>query len=178
MFSSSLLMIILFSILLFFSIIIKIKNKQFRMDYNIYDGKIIYSDLKESNKPLFSSKYHISGKPDYILKKRRNRYIPIEVKTGIHEKPKIEHIMQLISYCQLVEETYKQKCPYGILIYYDTKKQFKIPYSNQYKSLLKNTIKTMREQLQTKEIERNHQDVNKCKHCSMKTYCHENIKAK
>ena len=145
------------------------------MDFNIYDGKIIYSDLQETNKTLFSRTHQISGKPDYILKKRKNLYIPIEVKTGKHEKPKIEHIMQLISYCQLVEETYKQTCPYGILIYYDTKKQFKIPNSNQYKSLLKNTIQTMREQLHTQDIETNHNDPAKCKHCSMKTYCHEQI---
>ena len=79
-----------------------------KIKHNIQDGNITYSDLNITAETLFSNRYRISGKPDYVIKKN-DHYIPIEVKTGYHHKPKKNHIFQLVAYCQIIEENYDMK---------------------------------------------------------------------
>jgi CRISPR-associated exonuclease Cas4 len=137
--------------------------------YQIQDGKITYSDLNIPAKPLFSNHYKITGKPDYIIKKN-NQYIPIEVKSGGHNTPQKNHVLQLAAYCQLVEETYKSFVPYGILVY-DNSYQYKIPFDPGLRFELEHSIKNMKHILKTGLFSRNHNDQNKCKNCSMRIYC-------
>lgn len=120
-------------------------------------------------KSLFSKRYRIAGKPDYIVK-RNNRYIPIEVKTGFHHEPQKNHIFQLAAYCQLLEDNYGGFVPYGILVYNNTS-QYKIPFDPKLRFGLESTIKKMRYLLKTGEIIRNHNDPHRCKRCSVRTYC-------
>jgi len=85
-------------------------------------------------KPLFSKRYRISSKPDYIIKKDGHQ-IPVEVKTGQHYEP------------------------------FDPKIRFE----------LESAIKKMRHILKTKKTARNHNDLYKCKSCSMRNYCDKKI---
>ena len=92
---------------------------------------LFYTDQKTADriegviysKVLTSNKYNIHGKPDYIFKsKRRNRYIPVELKSGsIGEKslPNEGDLMQLIAYFLIIEDVYAAKVPEGRLIYSD-----------------------------------------------------------
>lgn len=171
------------TIILFFSFFLFItavyydkKNRILGRYYQIPHGKVLYSDLLNTRKVLFSKKLLLKGKPDYILKTRNGKIIPIEVKTGNHITPKPYHIMQLIAYCHLVSEAYQQKVVFGILIYYDTKKQFQIPFNKKYYTMLKSTIDLMNDHLSSNIISRNHNDFEKCLHCTMRSYCSEKIK--
>lgn len=148
--------------------------KNLKHERKIQDGKIAYSDLNIPAKALFSRRYRISGKPDYIVKNNHN-YIPVEVKTGYHIEPQKHHVLQLAAYCQLVEDNYTGFTPHGLLIYNDTSKQFKIPFDPSLRFELESTIKKMRNLLKTNEIKRNHSDPHKCKNCSMKMYCDTKI---
>jgi CRISPR-associated exonuclease Cas4 len=139
----------------------------------IQDGKITYSDLNIPAKPLFSYRYRIAGKPDYIVE-NNNQYIPVEVKTGSHSLPQKNHVLQLAAYCQLVEETYKSFVPYGVLVY-NKSKQYKIPFNPNLRFELEHSIKDMRYILQTELPTRNHNDQNKCRNCSMRSYCEMKI---
>ena len=70
-------------------------------------GKIEYIDI-EKHKPemLVSETHRLRGRPDYILFKE-GEYIPVEVKTGrTPQGPLFSHILQLATYCILLEETY------------------------------------------------------------------------
>ena len=145
------------------------KVKQVKNIYKIQDGKITYSDLNKPAKPLFSKIYRIAGKPDYIIEKNKN-YVPVEVKSGAYETPQKSHIFQIAAYCQLVEENYKRFVTYGILVYNENK-QFIISFDPKLRFELENSIKKMRHALYTGQIERNHDDLYKCKNCSMRTYC-------
>ena len=144
--------------------------KRVKEKYKIQDGKITYSDLNIPEKPFFSPRYRITGKPDYIVKKN-NHYIPVEVKTGYHYKPQKNHTFQLATYCQLLEDTYRGLVPYGMLIYSDTSQQYMIPFDPKLRFELESTIKRMRRELKTGKIIRNHQESYRCKSCSMKPYC-------
>ncbi len=124
-------------------------------------------------KPLFSNYYKIVGKPDYIVKKN-NQFIPVEVKTGVYNIPQKNHVLQLAAYCQLVEENYKNFVPFGVLVY-NKSKQYKIPFDPKLRYELEYSIKNMRNILKTRSLSRNHNDQNRCKNCSMRSYCERKI---
>jgi len=144
-------------------------TKNLKNKYKIQDGRITYSDLYKPGKPFFSKRYRITGKPDYIVKNNK-RYIPIEVKTGLHNKPQKNHIFQLAGYCHLLEENYGGFVPYGILVY-NNMYQYKIPFNPRIRFEFESTLKNMRYSMKTGKIIRNHNNYNKCKSCSMQTYC-------
>jgi len=144
------------------------KKKQFR----IPEGKITYSDLNLPSKPLFSRRYRITGKPDYIVKKN-NQYIPIEVKSGSNQQPHKNHILQLATYCQLIEENYGNFVPYGIIVYSNS--DFKIPFNPSLRFELESVIKKMRSVLKNKIVVLNHEDPSKCRYCSMRIYCNKKL---
>jgi CRISPR-associated exonuclease Cas4 len=123
---------------------------------------------------LFSKKFNISGKPDYIIKKDKT-YIPIEIKTGNHKFPKNNHISQLAVYCHLIEEKYSTFVPYGILIYKDTGQQFRIPYNPKTRFDLEKSIIQMRNILHSKKIFRQQNDYHRCYYCSMRKFCDQKI---
>jgi len=151
---------------------IKIKNniKKLKFDNKIQEGKIIYSDLNIPEKSFFSRRYRISGKPDYIIEKN-GYYIPVEVKSGNHINAKKGHIYQLMAYCQLLEDYYNCFIPYGILVYNETSKQFKIPFDPKMRFELEYSIKEMRRALNCNMIQRNHYEIQKCIKCSMREHC-------
>ena len=159
---------------LLISIIIKTQVTNVKRRYSIQEGKIRYMDLHKPGKNLFSSRYMLTGKPDYIIE-QKNNFIPVEVKTGLHFKPEKHHIMQLAAYCQLVEENYHRFTPYGILVYYDTGKQFIIPFDPKLRFELESTLKQMRNILRTRRAIRNHDSSEKCRKCSMNKYCTQKL---
>lgn len=142
----------------------KIKTKNL-----IQEGRITYSDLSIPANPFYSKKYKISGKPDYIVKQNKS-LIPVELKTGNHIKPQKNHIFQIAAYCHLIEQKYGGFVPYGILVYNNTH-QYKIPFDPRIRFELESTIKEMRYRLKTGKIIRNHNDIKRCKACSMRIYC-------
>ena len=135
----------------------------------IQDGRITYSDLNIRAKPLFSNRYKIAGKPDYIIKKN-SQYIPVEVKSGVYNLPQKNHALQLAAYCQLVEENFNSFVPYGVLVY-NKSNQYKISFDPKLRYELELSIKNMRNILKTRSVSRNHQEKNRCRNCSMRSYC-------
>ena len=161
-------------ILLIISVILKIGTSKIKHHYQIPKGNIVYEDLNKPARILSSRKYPLVGKPDYIMKQRQF-FIPIEVKTGKHQTARHHHIMQLASYCQLVSEEYQCTVPYGILVYFDTKKQFPIPFDTNIQQQLFHTFDGMNKIIQENDPFTHSMynvDENKCRSCSMKTYCH------
>jgi len=171
------LFIILFGLsifLLLISIYLRINVNRQKKQYKIPKGKITYSDLNTPEKPFFSKKYRITGKPDYIIR-RNDKIIPVELKTSNSNLPKKNHIFQLATYCQLIEDNYNVFVPYGILVY-DNKKQFVINYKPELRFELENTIKKMRYLIKNKKISRNHNDLYRCINCSYRDYCDIKLK--
>ena len=162
-------------VLLILSFKISRSDREKRKKFGIEDGAIVYSDIIRNEESLFSKKFNLSGKPDYIVRTKKGDIIPVEVKTGWHTNPLMHHIMQLMAYCQLIEETYGRTVPYGVLYYYDTGKRFRIPYDQLRKSDLERTIKQMLHSLKTGEVDINHDDPKRCEHCSMRRFCHEHL---
>lgn len=142
--------------------------------YRIQKEEITYSDLNKPAKPLFSKRYKITGKPDYIIRKN-NSFIPVEVKTGKYNNLHKNHIFQLAAYCQLLEENYGGFVPYGILVY-NNNQQYKIPFDPKMRYELEAVVKEMRFTLKNNNFTRNHNDIGKCINCSMRCYCESKLK--
>ena len=70
-------------------------------------GRVIYADTgawSRCEQPLFSRRYLLTGRPDYLVDDRRAK-IPVEVKsTPSPPSPYRSHVLQLAAYCLLVEE--------------------------------------------------------------------------
>lgn len=147
--------------------------KKTKQKHKIQKGQIAYKDTGENIKPLFSKKYMIAGKPDYITK-NNNSFIPVEFKSSTHFHPQKNHVMQLAAYCQLIEDNYNSFVPFGVLVY-NSDSEFKIPFNPKIRYDLENIIKKMRYDLRTENISLNHNDPNRCKACSMRKNCDKKI---
>lgn len=132
------------------------------------NGKILYSDLNVPAAPFFSKRSRLVGKPDYIIQKN-DVYIPIEVKSGKSQNPHQSQLLQLAAYCKIFEDVFGVFVPEGILVYNNTK--YTIPFDPKLRFELESIIKTMHISLQNSTVKINHQDIARCKNCSMKKYC-------
>jgi CRISPR-associated exonuclease Cas4 len=148
--------------------IVKEKEK-----FGILQGKITYTDLNKPAKPLFSSGLGLVGKPDYIVE-TNNKYIPVEVKSGKVRRPYRNHVLQLATYCLLIEEIYNQPVPFGILTY-SGGQQFKIPFVAVLREEVIKTLNEMRMQLASKSVKRNHDVSARCKFCPFRKFCNQRI---
>lgn len=144
-----------------------------RKAHGIPEGSIYYTE-RDSERPLYSEKYQLVGKPDYIIKKEGMR-IPVEVKTGrVPRGPLFSHIMQIAAYILLIEEKYKEKPPYGIIEYEDHS-QHKIEFDDDLKELVISKLEEMRKIFETKDVHRNHKREGKCRGCSRRDACPEKL---
>jgi CRISPR-associated exonuclease Cas4 len=137
--------------------------------YNIPEAKIIYTDLDKPAKPLFSKKFKISGKPDYIVKSK-DKYIPIEIKSTVAGDPYKGHILQLAAYCLLIEEEFNATVEFGV-IEYANGSQYRITYDVPLKFEVRKTLAAMRDYLKNGMVERNHKSPAKCRACSFREVC-------
>ncbi len=115
----------------------KIKQRRF----GSLSGKRIYQDTEELPGEILEAKsLRLYGKPDYIIQ-NSDGLIPVEVKTGRtpQREPYLNHIMQLMAYCYLTEETYGKRPRGGILKYPD--KEYKLQYTDAAKKSVEIAVK-------------------------------------
>ena len=134
-------------ILLILFLLLKMTN----VPKQIYKNKTTYSDHKERlSKALFSSKYGLIGKPDFILH-TKDGLLPLEIKHSKRpNKPYFSPIMQLISYCLLIEEVKGTRPKYGFL-QYKGGQPFSITYTEEMKLSLIKTMQEMRNYIDSGE---------------------------
>lgn len=155
--------------------------RSIRVRHGIPRGIVVYSDLDRPGKVLFSKRYGIAGKPDYIIKDgASNANIPVEIKSGQAYKPYRNHVLQLAAYCLLVEENYDKPVPYGIIVYADGK-QHKVYFDKALRTELVHTVQEMRRSLRDKgnrpgkfnlsSRNRGNDLIERCRFCSLQAEC-------
>lgn len=102
-------------------------------------GKLMYTDIKASHAEILkASTIPLIGKPDSIVK-HKGQMIPVEVKTGKTPKaPYLNHTMQLMAYCLLVEEHFHKRPPGGYLHY--PQKKFKLSYTKEAEESVRSVV--------------------------------------
>lgn len=135
----------------------------------VYRSRTVYSDHREKpEKALFSSKHGLIGRPDFILH-TKDGLLPLEIKHSLRpQQPYFSHVMQLISYCLLMEDR-GDRPKYGF-IQYRSGKAFSISYTEEMKASLLKTMEEMRGCLASgqkpKAVRRG-----KCDKCGCKEEC-------
>ncbi|MCB0048662.1 MAG: Dna2/Cas4 domain-containing protein, partial [Caldilinea sp.] len=89
-------------------------------------GAVVYSDTGAEQAvpaPLISRRYGLIGKPDYLIEARQGAartMIPVEVKSRSRPgTPPSGHILQLATYCLIIEDIYGTAPSHGVLRYAD-----------------------------------------------------------
>lgn len=139
-------------------------------------GRVIYADTGAWNrceKPLFSRRYLLTGKPDYLVDDRRTK-IPVEVKSVLSPpSPYRSHVLQLAAYCLLVEEEAGQPPPYGIIKYQD--QTCAIEYTAPLRDELLSVLAEMRQRLAADDVAPSHANPNRCRSCGYREECEERL---
>ena len=124
-------------------------------------------------RPLYSRRYGLTGRPDYVIE-RRGALVPVEVKPGrIASEPYESDLMQLVSYCLLIEETTGHAPPYGLLRY--SEHTFRIDYTLDLRDALLDLLDEMRDTLDDSDCARSHDDWHRCASCGFATQCDESL---
>jgi len=154
----------------FLSRMVSSSARDVRQKNGIPLGEVIYSDLDRPARALYSRTLSLSGKPDYIVRDRKGRLIPVEIKSSRAKEPYRSHILQLAAYCLLIEENYNVAVPYGIVVYSD-KLQHKIEFDKHLRHDLLNTLKEMRGALEGSSQPKRLRQTQKCRSCSFSRSC-------
>jgi len=164
-------------ILIFLGLIVFWLGRRSQAEAGLPIGRVIYSDTRGwrlVEKPLFSHTYRLTGKPDYLVQQGRE-IIPVEVKSSAApvDGPRRSHVLQLVAYCLLVEETYRQKPKYGIVKYAD--RMFAIDYAESLQAALLDVMAAMRADAAHAEAHRSHDEAARCTHCGYRHACDERL---
>jgi len=139
-------------------------------------GRVIYADTgswSRCEEPLFSPRYRLTGRPDYLVEKR-GRIIPVEVKSGLAPpEPYRSHLLQLAAYCLLIEEEYGHRPPYGLIKYQDHVLQ--VDYTPALRQALLDTLALMRRDLPAAEVPPGHVNPRRCRRCGYRSVCGQEI---
>lgn len=141
-------------------------------------GDVVYSDTgawESVEKPLFSRRYGLVGKPDYLVRLLNDGascLVPVEVKS--RKRPAVTpagHLLQLAAYCLLVEEVHHTRPPYGLLHYADATLQ--IAYTDALRQAVLDMAQEIRAARRAADLHRDHSDPARCRGCGYRHACDE-----
>lgn len=139
-------------------------------------GRLVYADTgawQRCVRSLFSSRYQLAGKPDYVVEER-GRVVPVEVKPGrTASRPYEGDILQLAAYCLLVEEHHGCRPRYGYLKY--SQGVFRIDYTDSLRRQLLARLDAMRRDLETGNASPSHAEPQRCLGCGHREVCSERL---
>jgi CRISPR/Cas system-associated exonuclease Cas4 (RecB family) len=92
--------------------------------------------------PITSDIYPLTGKPSYVVRLTNNLLLPIDIKPIAQNtmNPAPHHVLQLATYCLILEEYAEQPPTHGILRYLD--REFTVEYTP---ALRKKVIRLLKE---------------------------------
>lgn len=147
-------------------------SRNHRLAAGLPEGRVVYADTaawKHGEQVLFSARYALSGKPDYLVEER-GHIVPVEVKPGRQGVIPYEgDILQLAAYCLLVEETHGRRPRYGYLKY--QRALFRIDYTADLRRRLLSELADMRSDLHARDVAPNHSDSRRCLNCGHRPHC-------
>ena len=165
-------------VLLLIAIYLFWQSGRLRRSTGLPGGRIIYTDTRgwgKLEKPLYDPILGLTGKPDYLVRKD-DQIIPVEVKSGRSpEAPYDSHIFQLAAYCLLVDRTFNQRPPHGIIHYND--RDFEVAYTPELESTLLDLLAEIQRSGHRREVARSHSEVHRCRNCGFQNTCDQRLKA-
>lgn len=134
-------------------------------------GRVVFMDterIRRLEAPLFDPALNLTGRPDYVVR-RSEGLIPIEVKSRRAPfRPYPSHILQLAAYCKLVESTYRERPPYGVVKYTD--RAFALDFDLSLDNKLLDVLAEMRRK-EGSQPNRSHESSRRCLACGYRQIC-------
>jgi CRISPR-associated exonuclease Cas4 len=150
--------------------------RRVRAHSGLPEGRLVYTDTgiwRQPERPLFSRRFLLTGRPDYLVDSGDD-VIPVEVKSRrAPEKPYDSHVLQLASYCLLVEETYERRPSHGIIKYADG--SFRVDYEPDLEARLLRTLNRVRADLDAGHASRHHNAPQRCAACGHRDHCDQKL---
>ena len=147
-----------------------------RQSSGLPTGEAFYRDTgawQATERPLRSRRYGLVGRPDYLVKTReggKTVVVPVEVKSRARPpRPYASHILQLATYCLLVEENFEAAPPYGLLCYADA--TLRIPYTDELRRRVLETAAAIRQSRRAPAVRRSHNEPRRCTACGYRSAC-------
>ena len=141
-----------------------------------YGARIVYADTgawKKVDRPLFSRRYGLTGKPYYIVEER-GATIPVEVKPNrVAPAPRESDTLQLAAYALLVEEHFSAAPEYGLLKYRDA--VFQIELTDELRARLLDTLATLQRDRTARDVARSHAESRRCRACGYRDECGQSL---
>lgn len=155
-----------------------------RRESGLPKGKIVYSDtgaLEKVDRPLRSRRYGLVGKPDYLMRVEDSgrqagskATVPVEVKSrNAPATPYHSHVLQLATYCLLVEDNLKARPPYGLLRYADA--TFEIPFTDDLRHEVLQIADAIRGARKASDVHRQHNNIVRCRGCGYRDECGDEV---
>jgi CRISPR-associated exonuclease Cas4 len=136
---------------------------------------LIYLDtlpVERVQRPLFHPELNLSGRPDYVIRRRRDM-IPVELKAASAPvSPYKSHVLQLAAYCALVEASFGRRPREAVLKYRD--RAVAIEYGRPLERLLEDTLHAMR-QAEGRQPDRSHESPSRCRGCGYRAVCDQRL---
>jgi CRISPR-associated exonuclease Cas4 len=152
-------------------------SRHLRQQSGMPKGEVFYEDASgRAQEPLYSKRLIMAGKPDYMLNDQNGNLIPVEVKSGYAPRtgqPHESHVMQLAAYFFLIEDVLQRPVPYGLIRYRNQTLQ--VANTDELRERLMDVMAQMRTLLARGEPHRNHDQAQRCAHCSMAHACDERL---
>jgi CRISPR-associated protein Cas4 len=180
-----------FILLLFVACAAWLASRRGARQANLPEGRIIYSDTgspvgsiapvtlnergERQEKPLLSHRHGLVGRPDYLVRTDAG-IVPVEAKSATcppNGVPYESHLMQLVSYCLLVEDALGEPVPYGVIRYSD--RQLRVDYTDELRETLLALLAEMREARLAEDVHRSHDERARCAACSYRSICVESL---
>lgn len=143
-------------------------------------GRVAYSDTGAEyavTQPLISRRYGLVGKPDYLVETKvdgRHTLIPVEVKSRrAPAEPLPGHVLQLATYCLIIEDIYGTAAPYGVLRYVDG--SFETPFTPELRRAVLDAAEHIRAGRAAADIPRSHQEPQRCARCGYRHACGDEL---
>jgi CRISPR-associated exonuclease Cas4 len=133
-------------------------------------GRILYTDTERNTQVLTSERFHLTGKPDYILQDH-GEVIPVERKSRAltARGPYDSERLQLAAYCLLVEEHYDQAVHRGRLQYRNG--SVEIPFDDALRAALLSSLRDIQQRRNARDVRRSHESSARCRGCGFRERC-------
>lgn len=139
-------------------------------------GEVIYADTgawQRVEQALISRRYGLVGKPDYVMAQDvdgKRAMIPVEVKSGKRPStPSTAHLLQLGTYCILVEERYGVTPDHGLLHYADA--TLRIHFTEALRREVLAAADAIRGAESARNVRRSHSAAARCRSCGYRQAC-------
>ena len=167
---------VLIAVLLFIAVLAWARANTHIVRSEIPAGRIVLQDADDRrslSRPLVSRRHGLIGKPDYLVQ-TADGLIPVEIKSRPWPSsgPRAADVMQLMTYCVLVEDRFGTRPRRGILAYADRREL--VPYTPQRRETV---LKIVSEIAAAEGFapHRNHRQHARCKRCGYQPVCDEAV---